>query len=123
MTERKRILVVDDDVELRELLQFYLAKLGHEVATAVDGKQGLAALERGSFDLVLLDVMIPELDGYHVAHNVTERLGPNAPKILLMTSRDVSKERGIAVMSGSDAVLQKPFKLADLKAKIAALFQ
>lgn len=55
--------------------------------------------------------MLPVMDGYHVTRAVIEKLGAKSPKIVLMTSRDLSKETGIALMSGSDLVLQKPFKL------------
>jgi len=118
----KRILLADDDSELRNLLKFYLAKQGYEVTVCVDGAEALSAIERGgAFDLLLSDVMMPGMDGYHLAQAVNEKLGAACPKILLMTSRDIDREKGLAVVSGSDATIQKPFKLADLRARISML--
>ncbi len=65
--------------------------------------------------------MMPELDGYHVASEISAKMGSARPRILIMTSRDLAAEHGIAVMSGADASIQKPFKLADVKVKIEAL--
>lgn len=117
----KRILLADDDGELRSLVRFFLSKQGYEVVACADGKEALAAVETGTFDLVLSDVMMPGMDGYHLAQSLNEKLGPACPKILLMTSRDLTREKGLAMVSGSDDAIQKPFKLADLKARVAML--
>jgi DNA-binding response OmpR family regulator len=118
----KRILVADDDSELRNLLKFYLVKQGFEVTVCTNATEALGAVEGGAaFDLLLSDVMMPGMDGYHLAQAFNEKLGKACPKILLMTSRDLDKERGVAMMSGSDDTIQKPFKLADLRARITLL--
>ena len=64
--------------------------------------------------------MMPYIDGYHVASEISSRLGSEAPKIIIMTSRDVASERGIALLSGASDVVQKPFTLDELEAKIKA---
>ncbi|MBI4052099.1 MAG: response regulator transcription factor [Elusimicrobia bacterium] len=118
MADRKHILVADDDPELIELLQMDLIKEGYEVLTASNGKEVLQILNQKAVDLVLLDIMMPYMDGYHVAYEVSTKLGSSAPKILLMTSRDTSREKGVAMLSGATDVIQKPFGLQDLHTKI-----
>jgi DNA-binding response OmpR family regulator len=70
-------------------------------------------------DAMLLDVMLPYLDGYHVAHELTEKLGAKAPRIILITSRDAAREKGIALMSGAEDILQKPFEMSELHQKLS----
>jgi DNA-binding response OmpR family regulator len=121
MAGGKHILIVDDDPEIVNLLEAYCKGKGYEVDVATNGKEALQRIEAGQFDLVLMDVMMPYLDGYHVTHEVTSKSGADAPKVLIMTSRDVTGERGIAMLSGARDVLQKPFTLDDLDKKLEAL--
>jgi two-component system copper resistance phosphate regulon response regulator CusR len=72
-------------------------------------------------DLILLDVMMPYIDGYHVAYELTNKLGSKAPRIVIMTSRDTVKEKGIALMSGAMEVLQKPFEMNKLHERILVI--
>ncbi len=121
MAERKRILVADDDPDLLDLLKMDLGFQGYEVLVAANGKDALQTALNESLDLVLLDVMMPYIDGYHVAYELTNKLGAKAPRILIMTSRDTVKEKGIALMSGATEILQKPFEMAKLHDRIAAI--
>ncbi|MBI5209252.1 MAG: response regulator transcription factor [Elusimicrobia bacterium] len=114
MADRKRILVADDDPDLVELLKMDLTNEGYDVIIAVNGKEALQKAMAEKVDVVLLDVMMPYIDGYHVAYEVTSKLGSAAPIVVLMTSRDTSREKGIAIMSGAMEVLQKPFAMEDL---------
>src|SRR5262249_13146107 len=116
--EKIRILIVDDDPDLVDLLKLDLSNRGYEAATASNGKEALTLANSKKFDLVLLDVMMPYVDDYHVAHEITSKLCVNAPKVLLMTSRDTVRERGVILMSGADAAIQKPFALNELHTKI-----
>ncbi len=118
---KKRILVADDDPDLLDLLKMDLAYQGYEVLTALNGKEALQTALNEQLDLVLLDVMMPYIDGYHVAYELTNKLGAKAPRIIIMTSRDTVKEKGIALMSGATEVLQKPFEMAKLHERIAAV--
>ena len=79
----------------------------------------VSVVGKETLDLVLLDVMMPYIDGYHVAYELTNKLGAKAPRIMIMTSRDTVKEKGIALMSGATEVLQKPFEMAKLHERIA----
>jgi two-component system response regulator VicR len=120
MADRKRILVVEDDLDLLELLKTDLSAQGYDTLTAVDGKEALQLALSERLDLMLLDVMIPYIDGYHVAYEVTNKLGPKAPHIIIVTSRDTTREKGIALMSGAHEVVQKPFEMAELRKRVAA---
>ncbi|MBU2574035.1 MAG: response regulator [Elusimicrobia bacterium] len=119
MASGKRILIADDDPDILDLLEAYFKRKGYEITIVVNGKDALQKAETGKFDLILLDVMMPYIDGYHVAQEVTSRLGADAPRIIIMTSRDVAGERGIAMLSGAVDAVQKPFTLEELDRKIA----
>ncbi len=121
MSSEKRILVVEDDPELGDLLEFSLKEKGYEVHRAVTGRQALTKAEELRFDLILLDVMLPEIDGYHVAQAVSQKAVGDVPKILIMTSRDLAREKGIALMSGATAAIQKPFSVQKLAEEVARL--
>lgn len=120
MESGKRILIADDDPDIIDLLESYFKRAGFIVTAKINGKDALQAAEADKFDLVLLDVMMPYIDGYHVASEISSRMGSDAPKIIIMTSRDVSSEKGIALLSGAMDVVQKPFTLDELDAKIKA---
>jgi DNA-binding response OmpR family regulator len=121
MADKKRILVADDDPDLLDLLKMDLNFQGYAVTGAANGKDALQIAISEPFDLVLLDVMMPYIDGYHVAYELTNKLGTKAPRIVIMTSRDTVKEKGIALMSGALEVLQKPFEMAKLHERIASI--
>lgn len=115
---KKRILVADDDADLLELLKMDLTYQGYDILAASNGKDALQVAMTERLDLILLDVMMPYIDGYHVAYEVTNKLGAKAPQILIMTSRDTSREKGIALMSGAQEVVQKPFEMGVLHKRI-----
>lgn len=121
MADRKRILVADDDPDLLELLKMDLDFQGYEVLAAANGKDALQIALAEKLDLVLLDVMMPYIDGYHVAYELTNKLGDKSPRIMIMTSRDTVKEKGIALMSGAMEILQKPFEMTKLHERVAEI--
>jgi DNA-binding response OmpR family regulator len=121
MADQKRILVADDDPDLLDLLKMDLGFQGYTVLVAANGKDALQMAMTEPLDLVLLDVMMPYIDGYHVAYELTNKLGSKAPRIVIMTSRDTVKEKGIALMSGAMEVLQKPFEMAKLHERLTAI--
>ena len=122
MADRKRILIADDDPDLVDLLKMDLTHQGYDILVAMNGKEALQMAMSEKVDLVLLDVMMPYIDGYHVAYEVTSKLGSGAPMIVLMTSRDTSREKGIAIMSGAAEVFQKPFEMEALHKKLSEIF-
>lgn len=107
-----KLLVADDDLETLELLKMGLEMGGHEVTTATDGKRALQLGQDGDFDMYILDVTMPYLDGYHVAEALSEKF-PNR-KILLLTSRDYEKDRVAVEACGADAHMSKPFDINEL---------
>lgn len=110
----KRVLVVDDEPNIVMSLEFLMRRAGFEVQVARNGKEALAALDGPPPDLLLLDVMMPEFDGYEVCERVRGRPEWNRTKIIMLTARgrDVERERGLAL--GADAYVTKPFSTRDL---------
>jgi two-component system, OmpR family, response regulator MprA len=115
------ILVVDDDRAVREALQRALAYEGYEVEAAQDGGSALAAIERRAPDAVVLDVMMPGVDGLAVTRRLRER-GNRVP-ILMLTARDGVNERVEGLDVGADDYLVKPFELDELLARMRALLR
>src|SRR2546421_1090479 len=111
MADRKRILIVDDDQDLVELLRDDLKHRGYEVAAAANGQEALKIAKTQSFDLLLLDIMLPKGDGHQVANAITSTGSQNTPKIILMTCLDARRESGLALLSGVSAMIQKPFTM------------
>jgi DNA-binding response OmpR family regulator len=122
MTDRKRILVADDDADLLDFLKAALTRAGYDVATVDNGRDALTAIlsERGP-DLVLLDVMLPYVDGYHIAQEAVTKLGDKTPPIMILSCRDAGREKGIALMSGAIDFVQKPFEIDDLQKRVERL--
>jgi DNA-binding response OmpR family regulator len=115
-----RLLVVDDDRSLLELLADYLGRLGHEVEGIADGAQALARLEASPADLVILDVTMPGLDGWRVLARI--RAVSRVPVIMLTARADEPDVlRGFA--AGADDYVTKPFSFAQLAARIGAVLE
>jgi len=116
-----RILVVDDEESILVPLEFLLKKAGHEVALARTGEEALEALGRGAFDLLVLDLMLPGLDGFAVL----ERLQPlpRRPKVLVLTARGREADRAKAEALGAEAFMAKPFGIQDLLAQVERLLE
>ena len=110
----KRVLVVDDEPNIVMSLEFLMRRAGFEVEVARNGREAIAALEGPPPDLMLLDVMMPEFDGYEVCERVRARAEWGATKIIMLTARgrDAERERGLKV--GADAYVTKPFSTRDL---------
>ena len=110
----KRVLVVDDEPNIVMSLEFLMRRAGFEVQVARNGREAIAALEGPPPDLMLLDVMMPEFDGYEVCERVRAREEWRATKIIMLTARgrDAERERGLKV--GADAYVTKPFSTRDL---------
>jgi len=121
MTGKKRILIAEDDQEYLDLLKYALTTEGYEVIACEDGGKALKAAMDVKPDLVLTDVRMPGLDGYHFAQELGDRYGADCPKIIIMTSRDIKREKGVAMLSGAASIIQKPFKISTLKEQIEKL--
>jgi two-component system, OmpR family, response regulator MprA len=115
------VLVTDDDRAVREALERALQLAGYEVELASDGDSALAAIERRTPDAVVLDIMMPGLDGLDVTRRL-RRTGNRVP-ILLLTARDAVDDRVEGLDAGADDYLPKPFALDELLARIRALLR
>ena len=118
MAGGKKILIADDDPDIVDLLETYFKGKEYDVVIVTNGKDALKKAENEKFDIILLDVMMPYIDGYHVAYEISSKQENSPPKIVIMTSRDVASEKGIALLSGAAEVVQKPFSLEELQSKI-----
>ncbi|MFI7420593.1 response regulator transcription factor [Nonomuraea sp. NPDC049684] len=121
MTEPARLLVVDDEPALREALQSSLEFEGYRVGTANDGQAALEALAAGSYEAVLLDVMMPRLDGLTTCRRL--RAQGNHIPVLMLTARDAVGDRVSGLDAGADDYLVKPFELDELLARVRALLR
>ena len=115
------ILVVEDDAVLSDLLRQGLEEAGFHVKLAADGGAGLQAAREGTFGLILLDVMLPKLDGWAVCRALRERR--NTTPILMLTARDSILDRVRGLEGGADDYLPKPFDFAELLARVRALLR
>jgi two-component system response regulator CpxR len=115
-----RILVVDDDVELASLLREFFQREGFDVEFSHNGTAGLEAAMRGGFDLVVLDVMLPGLDGFEILR----RLRPHSSvPVLMLTARGEDVDRIVGLELGADDYLPKPFNPRELVARIRAILR
>jgi two-component system, OmpR family, response regulator MprA len=115
-----RVLVVEDDAEIADVLRRFLRQEGHEVRTAVDGEEALPAASEFVPDLVILDLGLPGLDGVEVCRQL--RAGGDVP-ILILTARTELDDRVEGLDSGADDYLMKPFERQELLARIRALLR
>jgi len=116
-----RILVVDDELAVRESLRRALALEGHDVGLAADGREALATIARSAPDLVVLDVLMPELDGLEVSRRL--RAAGDRTPILMLTARAEVGDRVAGLDAGADDYLGKPFALDELLARVRALLR
>jgi len=114
------LLVVDDDADLCSLLQDYLGRAGFTVAAVHDGRSGLETLRSGTFDLVILDVMLPGISGLETLRLL--RTESNIP-VLMLTARDEDVDRIVGLELGADDYLPKPFNPRELAARIKAVLR
>ena len=117
----KRLLVVDDDDEIRELLEFDLSHSGYIVDTAADGMDGLNKAVTNNYDLVLLDVMMPKMNGFDVGKNL-RRSKPDVP-VLLLTAKGTIGDKTQGFDCGADDYLVKPFDIQEVLLRVKALMR
>jgi DNA-binding response OmpR family regulator len=118
--QRTSVLVVDDDRKLCRLIKDYLEPLGYDVATANTGKEGLEKALSGKFDAVILDVMMPEMDGLEVLRRL--RAASNVP-VLMLTGLGEEADRIVGLEMGADDYLPKTFSTRELLARLRAVIR
>jgi DNA-binding response OmpR family regulator len=113
-TRKAHILVVDDDPNSREIVQTYLESRGYSVRTAANGEAALAAVQAQLPELVLLDVMMPGMDGWEVARTLKDHADFADIRVVMMTARSDFSDKQKGLQAGADDYLVKPIQLEDL---------
>src|ERR1700722_17641482 len=116
----ERLLIIDDDARLAAMVSDYLGAAGFVVECRATGREGLAALERSGFDAIVLDVMLPDIDGFEVCRRIRTRA---QTPILMLTARGEETDRIVGLEIGADDYLPKPFSPRELQARIRAILR
>jgi DNA-binding response OmpR family regulator len=116
-----RVLVVEDDPDIANLVALHLGDIGCEVNLARDGVAGLAEAKRSSYDLIILDLMLPRLQGLEITKRLRE--GAHYTPILMLTAKSSEIDRVLGLEVGADDYLTKPFSIRELIARVKALFR
>jgi two-component system response regulator CpxR len=116
----KSVLLIEDDTELCSLMKDYFAQHGFRIEAVHDGRQGLARALEGGFDLIILDVMLPVLDGFEVLRQLRRRSGT---PVVMLTARTARVDRVAGLDGGADDYLPKPFEPEELLARIRAVLR
>ncbi len=110
-----KILVADDEAEIRDLLHLYLEKDGYDVVEAEDGAQALSLLQTEEMDLVILDIMMPGIDGYRVLRNIREK---NNIPVIMLSARSSDADKILGLDLGADDYITKPFQPLEAVARV-----
>lgn len=121
--ERKRILVVDDEIYIVHILEFSLTMEGYTVLTASDGEEALRVIEQERPDLVVLDIMMPKLDGYEVCKRLREDEQFRDLPVILLSAKGRPVDRDAGLEAGADDYITKPFSPRRLLEKIRELLE
>ncbi len=113
----KKILIIEDETSISDIIKFNLVKEGYQVDTAYDGQEGLRKALEGNPDLILLDVMLPLMDGFQVCKKVRET---SSTPILMLTAKEEEVDKVLGLELGADDYITKPFGMRELIARIKA---
>ena len=117
----KRILVVEDDQDINKLIAMNLKDMNHHVDTCDNGRRGFEMASSGQYDLMVLDLMLPEMDGLEICRNL--RAANVLTPILMLTARDSEADRIVGLEMGADDYLTKPFSVRELQARVKAMLR
>ena len=113
----KRVLIIEDEVSISDIIKFNLLKEGYEIETAYNGEEGLKKALNLNFDLILLDIMLPHMDGFQVCRKIRE--SSNVP-IIMLTAKEEEVDKVLGLELGADDYITKPFGMRELIARIKA---
>ena len=118
---RKKILIADDDLAIREILATQLKRIRYDTVTAADGPEAVALFKSEKPDLVILDIMMPGMDGFEACEKMraSEKKGARAP-IIFLTARDSAHDQLSSAISGGDEFIAKPIGLLELEQRVGA---
>ena len=122
-TPRRRVLVVEDELAIRELLRLHLSLAGFAIDEVGDGREALARARTTRVDLLVLDVMLPGLDGITLCRAVRAEGANKETPILMLTARDTESDKVLGLESGADDYLTKPFGIRELMARVGAMMR
>lgn len=115
-----RIVIVDDDQHIAELIEVYLKNEGYEIEKAGDGLEALKRIERAPADLIILDIMMPRMDGLELCKHIRKT---NQVPILMISAKVEDMDKVIGLMTGADDYMSKPFNPLELTARVKALLR
>ena len=118
---KKKILIIEDHMDLANILSLHLADLDYQVKHAADGLQGLSYIEKENFDLVILDLMLPGMNGLEICRHIRKQ--NNYTPVLMLTSKSSEVDRVVGLEIGADDYVTKPFSVKEVMARIKALFR
>lgn len=118
MEEKKRILIVEDERAIVEILKFNLMREGYDTLEALDGELGLELAQTKDPDLILLDVMLPKMNGFDICQNLRDA-GSTVP-IIMLTAREEETDKVFGLEAGADDYMTKPFSMRELMARVKA---
>lgn len=114
---KNKILLVEDDVSISDIVKNHLAKEGFEVTVAFDGEEGVAKFFKDSFELVILDIMMPKLNGIEAMEIVRKK---SSVPILIMSAKDTDVDKAVGLGLGADDYISKPFSMIEITARVKA---
>jgi len=117
----RKILIVEDNTDLAKLLELHLRDLNYKVDLAFDGDAGWAQMTSNDYDLIILDLMLPGIDGLEICRRIRTR--PAYTPILMLTSKSAELDRVLGLEMGADDYVTKPFSIAELMARVKAIFR
>jgi len=121
ITHQKKILIVEDDAAIREALEEAIVRDGHTALCASDGAEAVRVFREGSFDLVLLDLMLPILSGYDVCRKIREK--DRAVPVIMLTAKGEEIDKVLGLELGADDYVTKPFGVREILARVHAAFR
>jgi diguanylate cyclase (GGDEF)-like protein len=119
--KKNRILVIDDDPAIRELLRVNLENSGNAVVLASDGEEALVQIESGRFDLIILDIMLPKVDGYEICQRLRKKEVTLLTPLIIISAKDKPVDKVTGLKLGANDYVTKPFNLDELMARVDAL--
>lgn len=120
MNAKQRILIADDDANIAELIALYLTKEGYETRKAGDGREALQLVQTFNPDLIILDIMMPEMDGYEVCREVRKE---STTPIIMLTAKGETFDKVLGLELGADDYMVKPFDTKELVARVKAVLR
>ncbi len=117
----RKILVIEDNKDLAKLLELHLEDLSYQVDLALDGASGLKEAMSGNWDLVILDLMLPEVDGLEICRKIRSKT--TYVPIIMLTSKSAELDRVLGLEMGADDYVTKPFSIRELMARVKAMFR